>query len=168
MTRVLLLLGSNIDSEVNFCRAARLLAERLTVVAFSQVYESAPVGDRDQPRFLNAAALIETDREPEQLRGEVLQRIEGELGRVRGPNKNAPRTIDLDVILFGERVYTLEGRHVPEPELYRYAHIAVPAADVAPDWAHPETGEPLREIAARLGSSGLTARPDLILIDCTD
>lgn len=168
MTRALLLLGSNIDREENFCRAARRLAELVKVVAFSTVYESEPIGPAPQPRYLNAAALIETDLTPEQLRSHVLQRIETELGRVRGPDKYAPRTIDLDILLFGDQRFHLARRQIPEPELLRYGHIAVPAADVAPDWVHPETGETLRSVADRLPTSGLTPRPDIILIACTD
>lgn len=163
MNRVLVLLGSNIDSEANLRRAARRLAGLVTVVAFSPVYESEPVGHKAQPSYLNAAALIETELEPERLRTDVLRSIEVELGRLRGPDKYAPRTIDLDVILFGDCVYTLEGRRVPEPGLLRWAHIAVPAADLAPEWVHPETGDTLRAIAAGLPSDGLTARPDVIL-----
>lgn len=166
MTRVLLLLGSNIDSEENLYRAAQRLAQLVRIVAFSTVYESNPVEDKGQPRFLNAAALIETDLEPEQLRAEVIQTIERELGRTRGLDKHAPRTIDLDVILFGNRVYTLEGRQVPDPDLLRYAHIAAPAADLAPDWVHPQTGETLQTIAARLPATGLAPRPDVTLSDC--
>ncbi len=167
MTRALLLLGSNIDREANFCRAAQRLAELVRVVAFSPVYETEPMGDAAQPCFLNAAALIETELGPEQLKSEVLQRIERELGRVRGPNKNAPRTMDLDVILYGDRVFRLGGRQVPDPELLRYAHIARPAADVAPDWIHPERGLSLRAIADRLPPQGMTPRPDIVLVACT-
>jgi len=58
MTRALLLLGSNVDREANFCRAARRLAELVRVLAFSPVYETEPMGDPDQPCFLNAAALV--------------------------------------------------------------------------------------------------------------
>ncbi len=168
MTRVLLLLGSNLDRESNFCRAAQRLAELVPVVAFSPVYETEPMGGPAQPRFLNAAALIETDLEPQQLKDQVLRRIEGELGRVRGPDKFAPRTIDLDIILFGERAFHLSGRQVPDPELLRYAHIARPAADVAPDWLHPVTGESLRTIAGRLPSQQMVPRPDIILKACTE
>ncbi len=166
MTRVLLLLGSNIDREANFCRAAQRLAQLTCVIAFSPVYETEPIGAPNAPCFLNAAALIESQLEPAEFKRLVLDRIEAELGRRRGPDKHAPRTIDLDVILYGDRILQLQGRRIPDPELLRYAHIARPAADIAPDWPHPETGEPLHSIAERLGNQGLTPRPDIVLEGC--
>lgn len=168
MTRALLLLGSNIDREANFCRAAHRLTELVRVVAFSPVYETEPIGDPSQPCFLNAVALVETELAPEELKAQVSDRIEEELGRTRGPNKNAPRTIDLDVILYDDQILRLQGRQIPDPELLRYPHIARPAADVAPDWVHPETGDTLRTIAERLSARGTTPRPDIILQSCTD
>jgi 2-amino-4-hydroxy-6-hydroxymethyldihydropteridine diphosphokinase len=167
VTHVLLLLGSNIDREANFCRAARRLAELVHVVAFSPVYETEPMGDPDQPCFLNAVALVATELAPEEIKTRAIDRIEQDLGRRRGPNKNAPRTIDLDIILYGDQVLSLGGRRIPDPELLRYPHIARPAADVAPDWAHPQTGDTLRAIADRLAQRGIRPRPDIVLENCT-
>ena len=167
MTRVLILLGSNIDRERSMCQAARRLDELVQVIAFSPVYETEPVGDEDQMCFFNAAALVETALEPDCLKRDVLHRIEDELGRVRGPNKNAPRTIDLDIVLYGDRVCSVEGRSVPDPDLLQYAHVAGPAADLAPEWVHPEAGETLETIAAGLPVAGLTRRLDIVLSKCS-
>jgi 2-amino-4-hydroxy-6-hydroxymethyldihydropteridine diphosphokinase len=167
VTRVLILLGSNIDRENSFCQAALRLSELVRVIAFSPVYETEPVGDLNQTCFLNAAALIETDLEPVRLKNDILHRIEGKLGRVRGPNKNAPRTIDLDIVLYGDRVCSVEGRPVPDPDLLQYAHVAGPVADLVPDWVHPEAGETLETIAAGLPVAGLKRRPDIVLSECT-
>jgi len=93
----------------------------------------------------------------------VIDRIEEELGRRRGPNKNAPRTIDLDVILYGDQVLGLRGREIPDPDLLRYPHIARPAADIAPDWVHPQTSDSLRAIADRIPQRGISPRPDIVL-----
>jgi len=118
--------GSNIEPETNVPEALRLLGERVRILAVSGVYETPPVGNPDDPPFLNGAVLVETERPPRELRMDVLRRIESALGRVRTPDSNAPRTIDLDLILY-------EGEE-PSPDLFEYAHVAVPVAEVAPDW----------------------------------
>ncbi len=162
-TRVFISLGSNIDSERNLQEAVRRLASHCTLVAVSPVYETSPVGKTDQPNFLNAATLIETDLTAAELKTEVLQGIEQDLGRVRTEDKNAPRTIDLDISLFGEAVFELEGRHIPDPEILRYPHIAIPLADLAPGQRHPETGQTLQRIADSLPSGDLVRRTDVVL-----
>ena len=143
MTRVFIALGSNIQPEANLPEAVRRLAAHCRVLAVSPVYETAPVGKLDQPNFLNAAVLIESDLSAEALKTQVLQAIERDLGRVRTADKNAPRTIDLDIALYGDAVLDLGSRHIPDPDILRYPHIAVPLAALAPDLRHPETGQPL-------------------------
>ncbi|MDY0020140.1 MAG: 2-amino-4-hydroxy-6-hydroxymethyldihydropteridine diphosphokinase [Anaerolineae bacterium] len=147
-------LGSNIDSEANLREAVRRLAQRCTLLAVSSVYETAPVGKIDQPNFLNAAALIETPLTAAQLKTEVLEAIEQELNRVRTDDKNAPRTIDLDIALFDDQVLDVGSRHIPDPDILKYPHVAVPLADLAPQVCHPETGQTLSEIAQALQSAG--------------
>ena len=149
MTEIVLLLGSNIKKERNVPEAVRLLGERVTILAVSSVYESAPVGTLAQPAFWNAAVLIEWSDDALALK-EILSEIEQKLKRVRVVDSNAPRTIDLDITLFGEQVFEYAGRQIPDPELLEYAHIAVPSAEIAPTWNHPITGEPLRTIATRI------------------
>jgi GTP cyclohydrolase I len=89
--------------------------------------------------------------------------IEEELGRVRTSDKNAPRTIDLDVSLYNDEVLEFGQRRIPDPELVRFSHIARPLADLAPRYRHPQTGETLEEIARRLPEVGMVRRPDLEL-----
>ncbi|MFB0537284.1 MAG: 2-amino-4-hydroxy-6-hydroxymethyldihydropteridine diphosphokinase [Anaerolineae bacterium] len=163
MTRVFIALGSNINSEVNIQEAVRRLSSRCRLLAVSPVYETAPVGKTDQPNFLNAAALIETDLTAAELKTQVLQVIEQELGRVRTEDKNAPRTIDLDIALFDDQVLDLGQRHIPDPDILKYPHVAVPLADLAPHQRHPETGQTLLEITQGLPASGLVRRPDVVL-----
>lgn len=149
--RIFVLLGSNIDKERNLPAAARLLAERCQVTSFSQVYETAPVGLEEQPHFLNAAALVETELSAELFREKILAPIEQALGRVRTQDKNAPRTIDADIILCGQTIFDLDAdHHIPDPDLLKFPHVAVPIAELAPDMPHPETGELLGAIAERL------------------
>jgi len=165
MTRVFIALGSNINPEYNIRQAVRRLAEPSAccqLLAVSPVYETAPVGKTDQPNFLNAAALIETDLTAAELKTQVLQVIEQELGRVRSEDKNAPRTIDLDIALFGQQSLDVGSRHIPDPDIFKYPHIAVPLADLAPQQPHPETGRTLLEIAQGLPARGLVRRPDVV------
>ncbi len=160
--RVFLALGSNINAEHNLRAAVQRLAARFRLLAVSPVYETAPVGKTDQPNFLNAAALVETDLAAGDVKHALLE-IEQELGRVRTGDKNAPRTIDLDIALFGDQVLDLGHRHIPDPDLVQYPHIARPLADLAPQLRHPETGQTLLQIAERLFADGLVRRPEVIL-----
>ena len=138
MNRIFVLLGSNIEKERNLPAAARLLTECCQVAAFSQVFETAPVGLEEQPHFLNAAALVETELSAVAFREKVLSRIERELGRVRTSDKNAPRTIDADIILFDQAVFDLDkDHHIPDPDLLKFPHVAMPVADLAPEMPHP-------------------------------
>jgi 2-amino-4-hydroxy-6-hydroxymethyldihydropteridine diphosphokinase len=151
MNRAYLILGSNIDPVRNLTRAVAILAEAGRVRAVSSVYETAPVGRTDQASFLNAAVLLETRRGAAALKGEVIRRLEERLGRLRDPaDRNAPRTIDVDIVLWNEMVGEILGRPVPDPDILRYAHVAVPLAEIAPDLSHPISGERLAEIARSL------------------
>ena len=94
--------------------------------------------------------LADTTLAPQQLR-QLLRQIEAELGRVRSPDKFAPRPIDLDLAFYGDTVQTAsagDGQQLPDPDVLRFAHVAMPLAAVAPDWVHPLTGTTLASIAA--------------------
>ena len=148
-----------------------MLARFDRVVAVSSVYETAPVGLEDQPHFFNAAVQVETELPAAGFRRQVLAKIEHLLGRVRTEDKNAPRTIDADMILFDDAVFDLDKtHHIPDPDLLQVPHVAVPIAELAPDLMHPETGERLGYIAARLvneptgtGQPSLCRRTDIRL-----
>jgi len=169
--RVFVTLGSNIDPVVNLQAAvAQLHAhDAVSLVAVSPAHETAPVGTVDQANFLNAATLVETSMSASALKSSVLQPIEQTLGRVRTEDKNAARTIDLDIALFNHDVLDLASRHIPDPDILKYPHVAVPLADLAPYYIHPETGQTLAEIARDLmaargpDSAGIERRDDLVL-----
>ncbi len=161
MTTAYVLLGSNVNAEWNLREAVYLLRGQVTLTGVSAVFESIPVGFREQPCFLNAIVSVETDLSPTRLLKTVLRPVEAALGRVRTRNKYGPRTIDLDIILYGERRLICGGRRIPDPDLVRLAHVAYPMADLAPELRHPETGETMREIAARVDSGGIRARDDI-------
>lgn len=143
-------LGSNLDKERNLPQAVRLLAAHGRLRAVSAVYETAPVGNPDDPAFFNAAVALETDLPPAELKQQVLAGIERQLGRQRSADPNAPRTIDIDISLYDQAMLDLGKRHIPDPEILRFAHVAVPLAELAPDYRHPETGETLAQIAQRV------------------
>ncbi|HNS03038.1 MAG TPA: 2-amino-4-hydroxy-6-hydroxymethyldihydropteridine diphosphokinase [Anaerolineae bacterium] len=143
-------LGSNLDKEHNLPQAVRLLAGHGRLLAVSAVYETAPVGNPGDPTFFNAAVALETALAPAELKEQVLAGIEGQLGRQRSADPNAPRTIDIDISLYDQAILDLGRRHIPDPEILRFAHVAAPLADLAPDYCHPETGETLAHIAQRV------------------
>jgi len=149
-------MGSNIEPEQNLLRAVQELDVRVEVVAVSRVFETEPVGRRRVPTFLNAAVELNTSLTPRALKFRVLRSVEAALGRVRTHDRNAPRVIDLDIALFGDRMLSdpAAGIEIPDPDIVRHPHVVVPLADLAPDRRHPESGETLREIAANLAPRG--------------
>lgn len=164
--RIYLSLGSNVDKENNLPRAVALLAEWGRLEAVSPAYETEPVGKAGADSFLNAAALLVADLEPETARRKMIARIETRLERVRDPrDRNAPRTIDIDISLWDHEVTEICGRPVPDPDILRYLHVARPLADIAPDYLHPVAGRSLADIAAQLEVTGmrLALREDLAL-----
>lgn len=172
MNRAYISLGSNIDKERNLPAAVALLRQWAHVVAVSSVYETIPMGLRDQPNFFNAAVLVQTELAPAALKQELLARVEERLHRERQEDRNAPRTIDADLALYNDEVRTYNGRALPEPDVVRFVHVALPLAELAPDLPHPETGESLRTIANRLygkaaaangGKPPIWPRPDILL-----
>ncbi len=154
-------LGSNIEPEANLPAALRLLAQLTRLVAVSSVWETAPLGWAGQANFLNAAAAVETELTALALRQTVLEPIERRLGRVRQANKNGPRPIDLDIMLFNEDILELGQRHIPDPEIVERAFVAIPLAEIAPHYRHPELGQTLAEIAGRFETSGMQPRPEV-------
>ena len=164
LNRAFVTLGSNIEPEANLAAAVRSLREQaeVEVVAVSPVYQTAPVGTLDQADFLNAAVLLRTGLSAEALKAQVLAPIEVALGRVRTADKNAARTIDLDIALFNYEV-SEAGRRIPDPDVLIYPHVALPLADIAPYYVHPESGETLAEIAERMTRTPAHRRDDVDL-----
>lgn len=145
-------LGSNIDPETNLRRAVELLGQHCDVLAVSQAYRTPPQGFTDQADFLNLAVKVTTQLDAITLKHSVLDAIERELKRVHDPNnKNAPRTIDLDISLWNTAVFDYGKKpwHIPDPDILRFAHVALPLAEIAPEYQHPLEKITLSEIAKR-------------------
>lgn len=147
-------IGSNIEKDRNVAEAIRLLrrSPHITVERVSHFYESPSVGGPEgAPDFFNAAALIATELGPVDLRT-ALRAIESGLGRARTDDPNAPRTIDLDIAYFGDVELAFDGWVLPDPLAGTAPHVALPIAEVAPDWVHPSDGRTTKEIAEQVGS----------------
>jgi 2-amino-4-hydroxy-6-hydroxymethyldihydropteridine diphosphokinase len=138
-----LLLGSNIEPEVNIPKAMDLLQEKVTVLKVSSVWESASV-NCCYPDFLNMAAAVSTGLGASELKGQILRPLEAQMGRVRTEDKNASRKIDIDIILFDGKVV--------DPDLWKHVHRAEPVAELFPDIISA-SGERLKDIARRLAQS---------------
>ena len=152
--QVVIAVGSNIEKERHVPEAIRLLRRHahIDVERVSRCYETrAEGGPEGSPDFFNAAVLACTDLAPEELRAE-LRSIEDELGRVRTADRNAPRTIDLDIVYFGDFAGRFGELVLPDPQAETAAHVAVPVAEVVPDWVHPTSGRSTKEIAAEIGN----------------
>lgn len=133
-------LGGNIgERELNLQRALELLdaEEGIEVVAVSRFRETAPVGYLDQPPFLNAACAIETDLPPRELLGRLLA-VERALGRERAGPRFGPRVIDLDLLLYADRVVEEDGLVVPHARLHERRFVLEPLAELDPELALPD------------------------------
>ena len=136
MPRAFVGLGANLgDRETAIRRAAELIEAR----RLSRLRESEPWGRSDQPRFLNAVAELETTL-PARALLERLLAVERALGRVRGGERWGPRTIDLDLLLYGAEVIAEEGLDVPHPHLHERLFVLEPLADLAPELVVPGYG----------------------------
>jgi 2-amino-4-hydroxy-6-hydroxymethyldihydropteridine diphosphokinase len=153
-------LGSNLDDPAAHVRQgiadlARLPATRVTRA--SALYGSPPVGYRDQPDFINAVVEIETGLEPRPLL-EALLEIEKRHGRVRGV-RNGPRTLDLDIALYGDCVVREPGLIIPHPRIHERAFVIVPLAEVAPQLVVPGLG-PVSRLLERIDARSVTRLAD--------
>jgi 2-amino-4-hydroxy-6-hydroxymethyldihydropteridine diphosphokinase len=148
-------MGANLPSifglpEATLAAAVDRLESPGSVVARSSLYSTAPVGYADQPRFLNAAAALETDLTPFELLGALLL-IEQEFGRNRMFSiANGPRTLDLDILLYGDFVIGGATLEIPHPRLAQRAFVLVPLNEIAPQAIDPRTGISVGELLQSL------------------
>jgi 2-amino-4-hydroxy-6-hydroxymethyldihydropteridine diphosphokinase len=153
--RAAIALGANLASpEAQVTRAFDELARLpgTTLIARSSLYRTAPVGYAGQPAFINAAALVDTTLSPRALL-EGLLAIERAHGRVRDL-PNGPRTLDLDVIVYGDRVVDEPGLAIPHPRAHQRAFVLAPLAEIAPELRIPGHGL-ARECLATSDQSGI-------------
>lgn len=160
VVRVAVGLGSNCEPRLEFLRygAARL---RSILGAFraSGVYETQPLYEEDQSAFLNACCVGLTRLTPTQLL-QQLQEAERAAGRTSTGRRYGPRTLDLDLLLYGQEVIDQPGLTVPHPRLPEREFVLIPLVEVAADWQHPASGHTVRELARRVTREGIRLYED--------
>lgn len=148
-------LGSNIDPEINLPKAVAQLRQCVSVEIVSSAWETPPVGTTG-PNYLNAAVQVTTALHPQDLKEHILCEIEAHMGRIRTQDKNAPRPIDLDILIYDGRLL--------DPALWEQAHLAVPVAELLPGYQHPDTGQTLQDIAQHFKKiTGIQRKDDINL-----
>lgn len=144
-------LGSNLgDRNQNLAQALELMSKHAVVEQVSSIYETEPVGYQPQPLFLNAVCRISTELKPKQLL-QLAKEIEIKLGRMPG-FPNAPRPIDIDILLYDNEILSSKELTVPHPGLAERAFVLVPLAEIAPDLVHPGSGKAIKKLLADLGN----------------
>jgi len=145
ITRVAIALGSNLgDRSAHLGFAAARLAEFLNTLTVSRWYDTDPVGVGEQPRFLNGAAVGETTLSPRETLDRLLA-IERARGRER-PFAGAPRTLDLDLVLFGDQIVEENGLTVPHPRFRERRFVLEPLNEIAPAMIDPVTGRTIADL----------------------
>jgi 2-amino-4-hydroxy-6-hydroxymethyldihydropteridine diphosphokinase len=147
-------LGSNIQPESNVPQALQLLGEQGEILKVSSAWESEAVGSYGA-NYLNACVLFVTPLPPVPLKEQIIRPIEARLGRKRSEDKYAPRTIDIDIVLFDDRPYN--------DKFWKYAFVIVPLAEIYPEYHNPFARENLVETATRLRQQvWMEMRPEVL------
>ena len=154
-------LGANLDDPVRQLRKALSALSALPscrLLSYSSLYRTPPLGPPGQPDYVNGAALLETDLTPLDLL-DALQDIEQAQGRRRDGERWGPRTLDLDLLLFGSRIMASERLRLPHPQMHRRAFVLVPLAEVAPADLHVPGAGVLRDLLRDCDREGITLVP---------
>jgi len=148
MVTVYLGLGSNLgDRDQNLDKARDMLSQRMRVVQVSSVYDTEPMYNTEQPRFLNQVYQVTTRLEPLPL-FHLVKGIESRMGRTGKTNE--PRPIDIDILFYGDQVIDTPELVIPHPRLAERAFVLMPLAEIAPDLVHPVTGRTISELVSGL------------------
>ena len=153
MTTVYIALGTNLgDRPVNLAKALSRMADFVSVIKRSPIYETAPMYLRDQPEFLNMVVEAETELDPRELL-DRLKHVEEELGREEDV-RFGPRLIDLDILFFGNRVIEEPNLAIPHRRFAERAFVLRPLCDIAPDLIDPRTGHSMDSLLTYLTDDG--------------
>lgn len=143
--RVYVSVGANMDPERNIIAGIECLAKRVSIVAVSSVYRTEPIGRPDQPAYLNGVIAIDTALPPKVLKNEVLRAVEAQRGRVRTVDAYAPRPLDLDILLYGDRVVDDGELEIPDPDITGRPFLAAGLLELDPSLRLPGDGQLLAE-----------------------
>jgi len=161
MSTVYIALGANLGNrQANLRMALRAMTRMARVQAVSSLYESEPEGGAGQPAYYNAVCRIETGLEPGPLL-RFLKALEHEIGRRPTAAPAASRPIDLDILLFDDRIVDLEDLVVPHPRMAARPFVMHPLAEISPDATVPGTRETVKALAKRAGEAGLKRVADV-------
>lgn len=149
MDRVYISIGSNLGDRISNCKKALdEMGSFANIVTVSSLYETEPVGKEDQPDFINCVAEIDTDLAPHDFL-ERLNVVEEKLGRVRD-EKWGPRTIDLDIIFYGDQVINDNDLEIPHPRAHLRRFVLEPLCEIAPKFIHPKFNLPVEELLTKI------------------
>lgn len=150
MARAFVSAGSNIDPGENIRKALIELAQHVRILGISTVYLTEPEGRPTQPKFYNCVVEVDSRMPPEDLKYKVLRRIEESLGRKRNDDKYAERTIDLDLILYGDLVINTDAIRLPDPQILVRPFIAIPLKELSPGLVLPGLNVSVDDVAGSL------------------
>ena len=157
MTIAFISIGSNIEPEKNIVEALKLLSKDVNIRDVSTVYLTEPLKEKRQPKYYNCVIKIETDISPKKLKFDVLRKVEAELGRTRTRDKYASRTIDLDIIIYGNVEMNTSDLVLPDPDIEQRDFLAIPLYEMEPELLLPGSSRPLKEIACSLRNHKMVA-----------
>jgi len=151
-----LCLGSNLgERQENLRQALTLLSQKVNLEKLSSVYETEPVGYKEQPLFLNLVCRIATNLPPEKLL-RLAKDVEAKMGRVPGRRINSPRPIDIDILFYDDKIMETQDLTIPHPRLEGRAFAIIPLAEIAPELVHPKLGKSIAQLADRVeGQDGV-------------
>jgi 2-amino-4-hydroxy-6-hydroxymethyldihydropteridine diphosphokinase len=165
--RVYLSLGSNVgDRAANLRTAINRVSSLGDVMAVSSFYETEPVEFAAQPWFLNCAVELDTEKMPKQLLAGILD-IEREMGR-RRVQKKGPRTLDIDILLFGNSIIQTKGLTIPHPAMHERRFVLEPLAEIAPEARHPVIKRTVRELRDALPPGQAVRRASELRLQTSD
>ena len=156
LSTVYLGLGSNMgERQNNLEKAMEYLSQRMRIEKRSSIYDTAPIGDIDQPRFLNMACQVATSIPPETLLF-LIKGIETKVGRTAAP-RNSPRIIDIDILLYDDRIIDTPDLKIPHPRMTERAFVLMPLAEIAADALHPVKNQTIKDLLKliREGTQGV-------------
>jgi len=142
-----LCLGSNLgDREKNLIRALSLLSQEINLEKVSSIYETEPIGYKEQPLFLNLVCQVTTNLNPQELL-HLAKTIENKMGRI--PSfPNSPRPMDIDILFYDNQIIKTKDLTIPHPQLAKRAFVLIPLSEIASELVHPELGKSIAELAS--------------------